>query len=125
MNSIAFDVENEKRFSTRNQKFFRRYQISSILKKCNAYKEQGFSVVALIQYLFCLVADELADISFADAFEKLQRFLPKLLEGFVDPNDTIRGLAMDFIESLPAEVKQFLVFSGAQGISAPKMGCEV
>ena len=55
MNSIAFDVENEKRFSTRIQKFFRQYQVSSILKKCNAYKEQGFSVVALVQYLFCLV----------------------------------------------------------------------
>ena len=54
MNSIAFDVENEKRFSSRIQKFFRRYQISGILKKCNAYKEQGFSVVALVQYLFCL-----------------------------------------------------------------------
>ena len=54
MNSIAFDVENEKRFSTRIQKFFRRYQVSSILKKCNAYKEQGFSVVTLVQYLFCL-----------------------------------------------------------------------
>ena len=55
MNSIAFDVENEKRFSSRIQKFFRRYQISGILKKCKAYKEQGFSVVTLIQYLFCLV----------------------------------------------------------------------
>ena len=55
MNSIAFDVENEKRFSSRIQKFFRRYQISGILKKCNAYKEQGFSVVTLIQYLFCPV----------------------------------------------------------------------
>ena len=37
MNSIAFDVENEKRFSSRIQKFFRRYQVSSILKKCNTY----------------------------------------------------------------------------------------
>ena len=55
MNSIAFDVENEKHFSSRIQKFFRRYQISSILRKCNAYKEQGFSVVALVNYLFCLV----------------------------------------------------------------------
>ena len=48
MNSIAFDVENEKRFSSRIQKFFRRYQISGILKKCNAYKEQGFSVIMLV-----------------------------------------------------------------------------
>ncbi len=55
MNSIAFDVENEKHFSYRIQKFFRRYQVSSILKKCNAYKEQGFSVITLVQYLFCLV----------------------------------------------------------------------
>ena len=55
MNSIAFDVQNEKHFSARIQEFFRRYQISCILKKINAYKEQGLSVVALIQYLFCLV----------------------------------------------------------------------
>lgn len=55
MNSIAFDVENEKHFSTRIQHFFKRYQISNILKKSNAYKEQGFSVVTLINYLFCLV----------------------------------------------------------------------
>lgn len=55
MNSIAFDVENEKHFSDRIQGFFKRYQISSILKRSNAYKEQGFSVVALIHYLFCLV----------------------------------------------------------------------
>ena len=55
MNSIAFDVQNEKHFSARIQEFFRRYQISCILKKSNAYKEQGVSVVALIQYLFCLV----------------------------------------------------------------------
>ena len=55
MNSIAFDVENEKRFSSRIQIFFKRYQISSVLKRSNAYKEQGFSVIALIHYLFCLV----------------------------------------------------------------------
>ena len=75
--------------------------------------------------LFCLVADELADISFVDAFEKLQLFLQKLLEGFVAQNESLRELAMDFIASLPTEVKQFLDFSGIQGISAPKMGCEV
>ena len=55
MNRIAFDVENEKRFSPGIQNFFRQYQISSILKKCNAYKEQEFSAVTLIQYLFCPV----------------------------------------------------------------------
>lgn len=55
MDSIASDVEKEKHFSSRIQKFFARYQVSSILKKCNAYKEQGFSVLTLVQYLFCLV----------------------------------------------------------------------
>lgn len=55
MNSIAFDVENEMRISFRIQKYFRRYQSSGILKRCNAYKEQGLSVVTLIQHLFCLV----------------------------------------------------------------------
>ena len=55
MDIIAFDVENEKRFSSRIQNFFRRYQIGGILKKCNAYKKQGVSVISLIQYLFCLV----------------------------------------------------------------------
>lgn len=43
--TLYVNVENEKHFSSRIQKFFRRYQISSILKKCNAYKEQEFSVV--------------------------------------------------------------------------------
>ena len=55
MNSIAFDVENEKHFTSRIQKFFRRYRVSDILKQCNAYKGQGFSIIELIQYLFCLV----------------------------------------------------------------------
>lgn len=52
MNSIAFNIENEKLFSSRIQKFFKQYQIGSMLKKSNAYKEQGFSAVALVQYLF-------------------------------------------------------------------------
>lgn len=75
--------------------------------------------------LFYLVADELADISFVDAFEKLQLFLRKLLEGFVDQNEKLCELTMEFIKSLPTEVKQFLDFSGIQCISAPQMGCEV
>ncbi len=55
MNSITFDVENEKHFSSRIQNFFSRYQISSILKQCNAYKKQGFSVLRIVEYLFLLV----------------------------------------------------------------------
>ena len=55
MNSITFDVQNEKHFSSRIQKFFSHYQISSILKQCNAYKRQGFSALQIVEYLFTLV----------------------------------------------------------------------
>ena len=39
--------------------------------------------------LFCLVADELADISFAESMEKLQLFLEELLQGFNAPQQDI------------------------------------
>ena len=55
MNSIASETGNEKRFLSRIDTFFKRYQIGEILRKCNAYKERGFSVVELMRYLFCLV----------------------------------------------------------------------
>lgn len=55
MNSIALNVENEKHFSSRIEKFFSRYQIGSILKQCNAYKKQGVPVVQIVRYLFTLV----------------------------------------------------------------------
>ena len=32
-----------------------RYQLSEILRKSNAYKQQGVSVMAIMSYLFCLV----------------------------------------------------------------------
>lgn len=41
--------------------------------------------------LFCLAADEIADISFAAAFEKLQLFLQKLLEGFFPERGNLRA----------------------------------
>ena len=55
MNSLAFDEQNGKHISTRIQKFFKRYQLSDILRKSNAYKQQGVSAVAIMNYLFCLV----------------------------------------------------------------------
>lgn len=55
MNSIALNVENEKNFSSRIEKFFSRYRICSILKQCNAYKKQGVPVVRIMRYLFTLV----------------------------------------------------------------------
>ena len=55
MNSIAFDGEDGKHFSSRIENFFCKYRISEILRKSNAYKNKGFSVVDLMRYLFCLV----------------------------------------------------------------------
>ena len=75
--------------------------------------------------LFCLVAEELADISFVEAFEKLQLFLTKLLEGFNLQRQDICALVADFIGSLPNDIKDFLAPAWKNGISAPKMGCEV
>lgn len=55
MKSIAFDEKNGKQISARIQEFFKRYQLSEILRKSNAYKQQGVSVMAIMSYLFCLV----------------------------------------------------------------------
>ena len=75
--------------------------------------------------LFCLAADEIADISFAAAFEKLQLFLQKLLQGFITQKEEICALVTDFLAGLPADIKRFLDFKGVMGTYAPKMGCEV
>ena len=55
MNRIAFDEENGKHISKRICEFFRRYQLSEILRKSNAYKQQGVSVITIMSYLFSLV----------------------------------------------------------------------
>ena len=75
--------------------------------------------------LFCLTADEIADISFAAAFEKLQLFLQKLLEGFITRKEEICALVTDFLAGLPADMKRFLDFKGLMGTSTPETGCEV
>ena len=55
MKSIAFDEENGKQISERIRAFFQRYQLCDILRKSNAYKQQGVSIMAIMSYLFCLV----------------------------------------------------------------------
>ena len=55
MNSIAYDIENEKSVSAKISKFFQRFHVGEILKKCNAYKEKGIPVITIILYLFQLV----------------------------------------------------------------------
>lgn len=75
--------------------------------------------------LFCVAADEIADISFAAAFEKLLHFLQKLLEGFITRKEEICALVLDFLAGLPADIKRFLDFEGLMGTLSPKMGYEV
>ncbi len=41
MNSITFDVENEKRFPSRIQNFFKEYQISNILKNVHPIQRKS------------------------------------------------------------------------------------
>lgn len=70
--------------------------------------------------LFCLAADELADISFAEAMEKLQLFLTKLLEVFNTSKQDICALTADFIRGLPKDIAIFLELPALKGISALK-----
>lgn len=52
-------------------------------------------------------------------------FFKKLLEGFITRKGEICGLVMDFLESLPPDIKRFLYPEGVLGPFEPKMGCEV
>ena len=55
MNSIAYEDINCKDVSSRISSFFKRFQIGTILRQSNAYKEQGIPVLTVILYLFQLV----------------------------------------------------------------------
>ena len=54
MNIIAHDVENGKSVSTKIIKFFQRFHVGEILRKCNAYKEKGIPAITVFLYLFQL-----------------------------------------------------------------------
>ena len=75
--------------------------------------------------LFCMVADELADITFAESMEKLQLFLEELLHGFNALQQDICVLIMEFLADLPAKIKEFLDLDRLSAGFRAKMGCEV
>ena len=75
--------------------------------------------------LFCLVADELADISFAEALEKLQLFLEELLQGFHHLQQGTYALIVEFLADLPADVAKFLDLDGLKADFDAKTGCEL
>ena len=53
--SITQTIQDDKQNSSTIQKFFKRFHVASALKAANAYKEKGFSVARIFQYLFLLV----------------------------------------------------------------------
>ena len=75
--------------------------------------------------LFCLAADELADISVAESMKKLQLFLEELLEGLNGQQKDICTLIMEFLADLPAEIKKSLDLDGMKAGFEAKSGCEV
>ena len=58
--------------------------------------------------MFCMVADELADVSLKEAMAKLQLFLEKLVEGFHITKTEIQAIVEDFVTSLPKSLAGFL-----------------
>ena len=52
---ITQDCQNDKNISTSIYNFFKKYKVYSCLKSANAYKNKGFSVIDIFQYLVCLI----------------------------------------------------------------------
>ena len=75
--------------------------------------------------LFCLVADELMDISFAESMEKLQLFLEELLQGFNALQQDICTLIMEFLANPPSDISKFLDLNALKAGFEAKLGCEV
>ena len=55
MSSIIENYQSEKNFTENFRNFFKIYKLSTALRKANAYKKRGYSVVEIFSYLFQLV----------------------------------------------------------------------
>lgn len=67
--------------------------------------------------LFCLVSEELPDITFTEAMEKLQLFLQKLFSGLTGALSDIPGFFASLLAELPPVVANFLDFSAFRNAS--------
>lgn len=67
--------------------------------------------------LFCLVSEELPDITFTEAMEKLQLFLQKLFSGLTGALSDIPGFFTSLLAELPPVVANFLDFSAFRNAS--------
>ena len=55
LKSITQVNQNDKQIPKTVKRFFTRFHISSALKAANAYKQEGFPVIEIFQYLFLLI----------------------------------------------------------------------
>ena len=55
LKSITQVNQNDKQISKTVKRFFTRFHISFALKAVNAYKQKGFPVIEIFQYLFLLI----------------------------------------------------------------------
>ena len=55
MNSITQNHQDEELLSKKMQVFFRRYQVSRILRAANAYKFRGIPVLSIFLLVFRMV----------------------------------------------------------------------
>ena len=75
--------------------------------------------------LFCLICDEIADVTFQQALAYLQQFWEILLQAFPLPEQRITALFSDFMASLPVDVAAMLAFVAGKSSLGHVSGCEV
>ncbi len=68
--------------------------------------------------LFCLICDEIADVTFVESFEKLQQIWENLLRDLKLPEEQITLLFQNFRDSLPSELAAMLDLLPKCGVAA-------
>ena len=72
--------------------------------------------------IFCLISDEIADMSFQQAFELLQQIWENLLRELKLPEQQIAALFDELTANLPADIAALLGLRGNTGASITHFG---
>jgi hypothetical protein len=75
--------------------------------------------------LFCIISEEIAEISVTAAFEKIQLFLQKLLRGFNASEEEICAVFTALLAEIPACIADILAKSRVEATFDEKSVCEV
>lgn len=75
--------------------------------------------------LFCIISEEIAEISVAAAFEKIQLFLTKLLRGFNSSEEEICAVFTALLAEIPVCIADMLSKERSDATFCPKAVCEV